>query len=363
MMDNTPTDNTLEQIARMFCPLPASNVQLQALGSGNINDTYLVHCPDRPGAFVLQRINQHVFKQPWEVIENSRKLFEHLVQKALPLRLLEPVRTRDGAYFTLDERVEPSHWRAFDYITPSVSYDYASTAALAFHAGEAMAVFLAGLSDLDTKEIYSVIPHFHDSSWRLVHFKEALEADAANRVRECGLEIDFVLRESSVFRQVDEAGFPQRIVHNDAKIANMLFDPTSGKALAVIDWDTAMPGAVPSDFGDMVRTMTTTLSEDDTRFEEVHLRLEWFEALVRGFIPPLKHVITKAELQALVLGAKWIILEQMMRFLGDFIQGDTYYKTLYPDHNLVRTRNQMALYRSLLHQEHLLQRAVNEVLA
>ena len=346
----------LKGIAGAFCARQVQQVQILPLGAGNINDTYLVASPDLPKAFVLQKINRHVFKTPWDVIENSGKLYRHLSRKAIALTLPEPLPTQDGTLCYIDEQED--YWRAFTYISPSQTAEYATTPDMAFRAGEAMALFLSGLSDLDPDEIVPVIPHFHHSSLRLLQFREVLAADPVGRASVCGEEIEFLLKECDVFRQVDESGFPQRVVHNDAKIGNMLFHPETGQAIAVIDWDTAMPGAIPSDFGDMVRTMTTTLGENDPRYDQVHLRRDWFEALARGFVPPLRQVAFPVELEGLVLGAKWIILEQMMRFLGDYLQGDTYYKTAYPDHNVVRARNQTALYRSLLQQEDELQRIV-----
>lgn len=134
-------------------------------------------------------------------------------------------------------------------------------------------------------------------------------------------------------------------------MGNFLFDIRKKKVLAVIDWDTTMPGAIVSDFGDMVRTMTASLPEDNDCFEQVVVRKDWFEALVKGFIPPLKAFMHPEEQDGLLLGAKWIILEQMIRFLGDYLNGDTYYKVRFPQHNLVRARNQMALYQSLVRQE------------
>lgn len=360
MATETSSIELAKKQASVFCREADASVQVNALGSGNINDTFLVIAPsDTVGRFVLQKINQQVFKQPQAVIENFGKLYAHLSEKSLPIQLSRPISTRDGASYIIDEQGD--YWRAVSFIGPSVTHEFAATPQMAYRAGQAVATFLSGLSDLDVEGIASVIPRFHDSNWRLGHFKKAWMDDAAGRVVHCEAEIAFVLRESSVFGEVDQAGFPQRVVHNDTKIGNLLFDPTTDNALAVIDWDTAQPGAIPSDFGDMVRTMTTTLGENDTRFEEVHLRLEWFEALAKGFVPPLQRVASRMETEGLVLGAKWIILEQMMRFLGDYLQGDTYYKTSYPEHNLVRARNQMALYRSLLKQERALEQVISSL--
>lgn len=336
--------------ALVFCKEAFLPIEVRSLGAGNINDTFLVTFPlGTSEEFILQKINQQVFRQPQAVIENFGKLYAHLSEKQLSIQLPRPIATVAGEPYVVDENGD--FWRSISFIGPSVTYEYAATPKMAYHAGRAVATFLSGLSDLEVSGVESVIPRFHDSSWRLGHFKKAWTEDMVGRVGHCAAEIDFVLGESIVFSEVDRAGFPERIVHNDSKMGNLLFDPQTEEALAVIDWDTAQPGAIPSDFGDMVRTMTTTLGENDARFEAVHLRLEWFEALAHGFVPPLQRVVSRMETEGLVLGAKWIILEQMMRFLGDYLQGDTYYKTSYPEHNLVRARNQMALYRSLLKQE------------
>lgn len=350
----------LRGIAQSFCTPGAILEALAPLGEGNINDTYLVRTSGPVNRFVLQKINRNVFKQPEEVIVNAGKLYRHLKEKALPLRLLEPITAHGGTLYVRDEAGD--YWRAFVYIPDTVSLDHAQTPELAFKAAQGMALFLSGLSDLDPASLSEVIPHFHDSLWRLRGFEEAVLRDAAGRLNQVQQEVDFIRKEKKVFEQVAEAGFPQRVVHNDAKMGNYLFSRDGEKVVAVIDWDTAMPGAIVSDFGDMVRTMATSLSENDPRFDQVVLRKAWFEALVRGFVPPMKPFVQRVELEQLLLGAKWIILEQTMRFLGDYINGDTYYKIQYPEHNLVRARNQQALYQSLLDQESALEEVVREAL-
>ncbi len=356
MKDKGEKEEIARRIALDFSPLGVREVQMEPLGSGNINDSFLLSPSGQGPQAVLQRINKEVFKQPWEVIENARTLFDHLSPKSLPLQLLRPLPNRNGAWFSIDPAGE--YWRAYSYLPNAQTFDYAATPKLAFEAAQAVGAFLAGLADLDPNRMHTVIPRFHDGLWRFQQFSEALASDPVQRAGAVQEEIAFVLQEKAVFQEVADARFPLRVVHNDTKIANILFREKTESVLAVIDWDTAMPGAILSDFGDMVRTMATTLSEDDDRYPQVALRLEYFEALVRGFVPPLKGTLLPLELRNLVLGAKWIILEQMIRFLADYLNGDTYYKIRFPDHNLVRTRNQMALYSSLRAQEHLLQALV-----
>jgi hypothetical protein len=346
-MDNT----ILSSIAGAFCPRGHRFLSITALGEGNINDTFLAVPEGGAAAFVLQKINKSVFPQPGAVIDNAVKLHRHLSGRRLPMQLLEPRALHDypERLFLIDG--EGDYWRAFRYIPDTESYAYASEPALAFEASRAMAYFLGGLWDFDALMIHEVIPHFHDGVWRFHRFEEAVQQDMAGRKGEAGREIAFALEAGEVFKAVETAAFPQRIVHNDAKMGNFLFDIRKKKVLAVIDWDTTMPGAIVSDFGDMVRTMTASLPEDNDCFEQVVVRKDWFEALVKGFIPPLKAFMHPEEQDGLLLGAKWIILEQMIRFLGDYLNGDTYYKVRFPQHNLVRARNQMALYQSLVRQE------------
>ncbi len=356
MKDKGEKEEVARRIGLDFCPPGVGEVQVEPLGTGNINDSFLVTPFGKGAKIVLQRINKDVFKQPWEVIENARTLFDHLSAKPIPLQLLQPLPNQSGTWFSTDDNGE--YWRAYSYLPNARTFDYATTPRLAFKAAEAVGAFLSGLTDLDPGRMHTVIPRFHDGLWRYQQFSEALARDPVQRAGAVEEEIAFVLREKSIFQEVADARFPLRVVHNDTKIANLLFREQEETVLAVIDWDTAMPGAILSDFGDMVRTMATTLSENDDRFGEVALRTDYFEALVKGFVPPLKNTLLPLELQHLVMGAKWIILEQMVRFLADYLNGDTYYKIRFPEHNLVRTRNQMALYASLRAQEHLLQAIV-----
>lgn len=361
MEKNSTDQDALFALAARFCKGGTRFREIKALGAGNINDTYLVLPEGGSAPFVLQKINQHVFPASGEVIANAAKLYRHLSSKNLPLQLLEPVPVFGNTEILPLTDSSGACWRAFRYIDGTVSYEYALTPALAFEASRAMGSFLAGLSDMDPALISEVIPHFHDGMWRFERFGEAVRQDIAGRRRATEEEIAFALEGVEVFQSVQEANFPVRVVHNDAKMGNFLFDGQKKSVVAVIDWDTVMPGALVSDFGDMVRTMTASLSENDDRFDEVAVREEWFEALVKGFIPPLKDILRPEELEGLLLGAKWIILEQMIRFLGDYLNGDTYYKVRFPGHNLVRARNQMALYRSLVQKESRLEQAILEV--
>jgi N-acetylhexosamine 1-kinase len=265
----------------------------------------------------------------------------------------------DDQGYCLDEQ---GHcWRATEYLPGSIGVESAETPRQAEQAAAAVGIFLQGLADLDPALVQDTLPGFHESWTRFEHFQKAVAGDAAGRLASVHSEVAFVQREARIFDYIKNLGLPQRVVHNDPKIANVLFDARSGEAIAVIDWDTIQAGSFLSDFGDMVRSMTPSFSEDEADFDKVELVMPLFEALARGFVPNIQQVMTPLEKANLLQGAFWIILEQMMRFLGDYLNGDVYYKVRYPEHNLVRARNQQALYVSIQRREPELARMLNDL--
>ena len=328
------------------------DLHLEPLGSGNINDTWLGTSATGEKV-VLQRINTVVFPYPERIMHNYRIVLAHLRSKNLKLRLPNLFPGIDGQGYLFDE--EGNCWRAVQYLENSFAVERAEEPAQARHAGAVVGTFLAGLADLDPAEVQDALPGFHDSLSRYQHFLRAVVEDQAGRLSEVQTEVDFVKREAAVFEKINQLGLPLRVVHNDPKIANVLFDRSSHEAIALIDWDTIQAGSFLSDFGDMVRSMTPSFSEDEPDTSKVHLEVPLFEGLVRGFVPTTRSVLSPVEKENLLQGAFWIILEQMMRFLGDYLNGDQYYKIQYPEHNIVRARNQMALYQSIVEKEEELQ--------
>lgn len=348
----------IPEIVAQFIP---NNKVLEwhVLGSGHIHDTFLITAENQDH-FVLQRLNTQVFPQPEHIVNNHWKVYQHLAAQAdFPLQLPKPIAAQDGKWLVNDHH--NGYWRATTFIGHTYAVERSETPAQTRLAAEAVGIFLRGLDGLNPVEITPALPGFHDSVQRLQQFEQAVEENLVNRLQLVSPEVEFIKAEADVFYLVEQLLFPVRVVHSDPKIGNLLFDYNTHAAVAVLDWDTIMPGVIPSDFGDMVRTMAATCPEDEADLSKVGLDHALFTALVEGFIPPLRKVLTSLEINHLITGARWIILEQMMRFLTDYINGDIYYKIAYPAHNLVRARNQMALYQAIKIQDAALATIVKKI--
>lgn len=333
----------LKHIAGHF--FPGLEVEdIAPYGTGHINDTYRLVVVGAP-ACLLQRINQQVFRKPETIMANIQTVYRHLARFPELDCLLQPLPATDGRPFFRDARGEV--WRAFPFFDDTFSPERAENEAVACEAARVIGRFLNRLLTLDPATIGVTIPDFHNSPKRLRRFDEVVQADPVGRNREAQDAIDCLREHQSLFERVAGLGLPRRVVHNDTKISNVLFRRASGRACGVIDWDTIMPGTLLSDFGDLVRSAAATLDENAADIEEVEIDMSVFAALCRGFIPELRQTATSRELEHLVTGARWITLEQALRFLTDFLEGDPYYKTAYPKQNLVRARNQLQLFRSM----------------
>ena len=330
----------------------ASTCAIEPFGNGHIHATYLVTSFNHQNIpkFILQRINQHVFPHPTQVMENITRIGNHLAQKAhYPLLNLMPLTTVSDKTYYLDKNGD--YWRMFPFFERTITFSKVAQPAQAYQAANAFAQFLLALSDFPTDQLHETIVGFHDSVVRFEAFKTALQTGIGARIQACQAEIDFVIANAFIFEKVVQLGLPIRTTHNDTKLDNVLLDATTHQGVCVIDLDTVMPGIVLSDFGDMVRTFTNTQAEDSNFFERINADISIFKALASGFLDVLGGTLTTSEINSLVLGAKWMILEQAMRFLTDYLLGDTYYKINYTEHNFVRTKNQLVLFRSVIVQE------------
>jgi len=321
-------------------------------GNGHINDTYLIEF-DENGAqtiYILQRINDHVFKQPKHVVHNIEKVLDHLKGKGI-----EVLKTFSSAGNSYVIDAKKNHWRLYNFILNAESVEVVEELSQAYEAAKSYAEFQGLLLDVDLTEFYEIIPDFHNLEHRFNQFEKALFEDVSSRADSVKTEIDFVKARAyfstKVKELLDNKEIPLRITHNDTKLNNVLLDEKTGKGLCVIDLDTVMPGTVLYDFGDMIRTFTSPVAEDEKDTKKVILRVEIFEEICRGYLSVLTIDLTQFEKDNLVLGAKYMILMIGLRFLTDYLQGDTYYKTKYEDHNLVRARNQFALLRDLENKE------------
>jgi len=349
-------------------------VAATAYGTGHINDSFAVTV-DQGGTrlrYLFQRINQLVFKDPPRLMENIERVTSHvrrrLVEQARPdvtRRTLTIVPTQDGAGFYKSGNGDC--WRAYIFIEKARSYDALQAPEQAYEAARAFGRFQRMLSDLPGKPLHETIPDFHNGPKRLRDFREALRSDHCNRAASAKDEISFLQQQAWVFdilpEQVSVGNIPVRTTHNDTKINNVLIDDETGEGICVIDLDTLMPGLVLYDFGDMVRTSTCKAAEDERDLTKVFLDLSMFEQVARGYLLSAGDFLTDCEKEHLVFAGKMITLIIGCRFLTDYLNGDTYFKTHREGHNLDRCRTQFRLVQSITEQEEEMKTTVEKILS
>ena len=335
-------------------------------GSGHINDTYRVEL-NQGGTlvrYILQRINHNVFKNPPALMENVQRVTAHIAKKAAAetdcsRSGLTLIRAKDGAWWHQDSL--GNFWRAYIFIEQAHTYDAAETESQAYEAARAFGRFQLWLADLPAPRLHETIPDFHNTPARVAALERAITADVANRASLAKTEIEFALSSKSWTDTLTKAVLPERVTHNDCKLNNVMLDDATGAGVCVIDLDTVMPGLVLYDFGDMVRTVTSPAREDEQDLSKVAMRFPMFEALARGYLESAKGFLTKAERQYLVFSGKLITLEIGIRFLTDFLAGDTYFKVHRAGHNIDRCRTQFRLVESIEQQQEHMQECVERL--
>ncbi len=325
----------------------SDNVTASPLGNGLINQTVLVRDTDR--SLVAQRINTFVFQDPGALVHNARVIVSHLEQKEQAPGVARHLPGLDGNYL----HGEAKDIRVLEYIHDSRSIELVESPDQARELAFTFASFSRSLSDFDHESLTAVIPDFHNPTMRYGHFLQAVQSATEARTAACYDEIEFAKRTQRLIAKWQSLieSLPIRVCHNDCKINNILISRKSGKTLAVIDLDTCMQGSLITDFGDLVRTCCSPEAEDSTALEQVIARPDVFGALVEGYLGGLDGVIEARERTALIPGALMICFIQGIRFLTDFLNGDSYFGADYPLHNLDRARNQFQLFRSLQAQE------------
>ena len=318
-------------------------------GGGHINDTYLFRTAE--GQYILQRINQNAFPRPDQVMENVARVTEHL-RGQIALRGGDPERetlrllpTREGRFFALDENGD--YWRAYGFIADCVSFERCGDAELFRESGRAFGRFLSMLDGFDAASLHETILRFHDTPNRYAALHQAIAENRAGRAQDVQQEINACLRyegfASILVDDLARGALPLRVTHNDTKLSNVLIQPETRKAVCVIDLDTVMPGLSAYDFGDAIRTGASTGDEDEQDLSKVHFSLPMYRAFAEGYLGEVAGNMSAAEVDSLPVGAKMMTLESAVRFLTDYLNGDIYFKTAYPEHNLARTRTQLKL--------------------
>ena len=332
---------------------------VKPFGEGHINETYAVYMPDHDGndvpLYVLQRININVFKNPDQVMDNIFGVTEYLrniIRRDggdLDRESLSYIKTKSGDSYFEDEKGQP--WRCLHYVPNSVCYQQVEKPEQFYQSALSFGHFLKQLGDYPAESLYETIPQFHDTRKRFRDFEDAQRKDVKNRARLCRQEIDFVLSRKDdcgvLMNQLEEGKLPLRVTHNDTKLNNILFDKDTDKGLCIIDLDTIMPGLAANDFGDSIRFGASTAEEDERDLDKVHFDIFLYDIYVKGYLEMAKDVLTPEEIKSLPWGARLMTLECGMRFLADFLQGDVYFKTAYPEHNLVRARTQFRLVKEM----------------
>ena len=330
-------------------------VEIKPMGNGLINDTYRVVTDMGPG-YVLQRINNAIFKDV-ELLQNNieavtghiRGKLEAAGEQDVERKVLEFIPLKEGGKTYWTDGVE--YWRVSKLIKDSITIETVNPE-YSYYAGKAFGEFQAMLADIP-QQLGETIPDFHNMELRARQLKEAVAADAAGRmdseeVQSILAEINESVEEMCKAERLHREGvLPKRICHCDTKVSNMLFDK-EGNVLCVIDLDTVMPSFIFSDYGDFLRTAANKVAEDCPEIDKVEFNMEIFKAFTKGYIESASVFLTPVEKENLPYAVALFPFMQAVRFFADYINGDTYYKIKYPEHNLVRTRNQVALFRSVM---------------
>jgi aminoglycoside phosphotransferase (APT) family kinase protein len=357
----------ISEIARQF-DIPGSFLSASVIRSGHINDTYLssFQAEQKMVRYIHQRINQQVFHQPEQVMENIQRVTDYTRQRIRAAggnpqrRVLTLIPTRAGQPFLKTAAGE--YWRTYLYIEGARSYDVMTGSSQVYSAARAFGEFAVVLDGLPGARLHEVIPDFHHTRKRFNAFRTAVTNDRARRVATVQPEVDFAFQreaDASVVVDLLAAGsLPYRITHNDTKLNNVLIDDQSGEGICVIDLDTVMPGSILYDFGDLVRMGTATSEEDEADLEQVGLDMSRFEWLARGYLDAVRQLLVPEEWELLAFAGRLITFEQAIRFLGDYLNGDVYYKTHRSGQNLDRARVQFKMLAEMERQQGEMERVI-----
>ncbi len=342
----------------------AMEAQVEPYGNGHINDTYCVGTP----RYILQRINTRVFRNPEELMENIEKVTAFLRKKIVenggdPEReTLTVIKTNDGknCYRYDDDNV----FRMYLFVENTKSIENSKTPEDLYEAGVGFGHFQRMLSDYPAETLHESIKDFHHTPRRVEALKKAIREDKAGRVESVKAEIEFALEQAiwadTVVKGIEDGRIPLRVTHNDTKINNILFDQKSGKAVCVIDLDTVMPGSMLYDFGDALRMGGSTAAEDETDLDKVRFDVKAFEAFAIGYLSEMADDLTETEFELLPFSVKLLTYECGIRFLTDYLNGDTYFKIHREHHNLERARNQFKLVEDISEKEELMRKLLQK---
>lgn len=349
-----------DKIIQQFGLNPADH-QIEAFGSGLINHTYKVTGSRQ--AYILQQINTGVFNFPWQIAQNIGLLQDYLSETAPGYLFVAPLPTLSGRY--LYEDTTGVYYRLFPFVEGSHTLTTVSTEKEAFEAARQFGKFTRLLNNFDIQKLEYPLPDFHNLKLRFDQFKAAQQNANKDRLEASFSEIRNVYEHYHILQQYNELvadeDFPLRVVHHDTKISNVLFDRDQN-GLCVIDLDTVMPGYYLSDVGDMMRTYLSPANEEEKDLSKIHIRESFFVAIYKGYISEMGPILTEKEKQFFIFSGEMMIYMQALRFLTDFLNNDMYYGAKYPQHNLVRSRNQFQLLLRYIASKERFHRLINEAM-
>ena len=341
----------LEEVCRLF-RIYDEFLGYETIQMGNVNRTYKVNFrlleTGMPKSFLVQNVNTYAFRNPVALMDNIDNVTEHIRSKKPGQVALHFHHTVDRKTYVIDG---DNFWRMTNYV-PSVTYNAVKDPQILRNAGEAFGEFQMQLADFDITKLYETIPGFHNTRKRYETFLASVAEDKAGRAAQVREDIDYLLSvQDLACRLTDlqaEGRLPLRVTHNDTKINNVLFHPEDNSAMVVIDLDTVMPGLIGHDFGDAIRFAANFVEEDCAEPEKAGVDLEVFRAFAEGFLSQTATTLTDTEVDTLALSCFVLTSELATRFLADYLDGDLYFNTKYPGHNLVRARCQIALAKDML---------------
>jgi len=364
-------EKQLQEISKKF-QIYGEILHAETLKIGHINETYTATY-DQGGTrvrYIHQKINQNIFKHPAGVMKNVMRVTTHLRRKQearkvrdVTRRSLIVIPTREGKSFFQNGGNEV--WRTFVFVEGVETYEAVQSPEQAYQAGKAFGEFQQLLVDLPGERLFETIPDFHHTRKRFGALQQAIEQDRFNRARHARREIEFALKQEPITDVILDAmakgKIPERVTHNDTKFNNVMLDVLTGEAMCVVDLDTVMPGCVLYDFGDMVRTTTSPTLEDEPDLSKVKMQMPMFKQLAQGYLSKAGQFLTKTEKSYIAFSGKLITFEIGIRFLTDYLAGDTYFRIHRPAHNLDRCRTQFKLVESIERQEEAMHRFVERI--
>lgn len=346
----------LEKLVKKF-NINGRIVDITSNNTGNINKTFIVTVKEdnQFKKYVIQKINTSVFNEPYLLMKNIVNVTNYCKEylknnnEDYNRGVLNVVKTKNNENVYRTENNE--YYRMYDFVENARSYDASENSQMFYKVGEAFGHFVKMLDGYPMDSLDETIPNFHNTKARFNDFLNSVKKDPCDRVKDVSEEIDFVLKRANIVGVIvdliEQGKIPLRVTHNDTKINNVLFDKLSNEVVCVIDLDTVMPGSALYDFGDAIRSGAAKTIEDDPNIKDAGINMEYFKNFTEAYLKETSEILTQNEVDYLAFSCILITFEQAIRFLTDYINGDTYFKCDYENHNLDRTRNQMALVKDM----------------